>query len=160
EAEVPQLKGSAAERDGPLGVERFVRQHRVRIIDHGKPLLGPLVRDHGRPGVLECFAASDVVKVVVAIDQILDRLVSDLLNFVDIRLSTGRPAISNGVGSYHPVIGNDEHRLMVDIAEDVNVAGPFDLSRLDRWPAWLSRLALSRTWSRGEQTSGGGRRGK
>src|SRR5262249_59153835 len=94
------------------------------------------------------------------VSLVLDRLIGDLLDFVDIRLSAGRPAISDWVGGNHPSFGDDKHRLVVDVAEDVDVVGAFNLDGLDRWPAWLSRLGLSKRWPGGEQDRSGGGRGK
>src|SRR5262249_14357037 len=128
--------------------------------DFRRTLLSPLVSNHGRASILEGFAAGDVIEVVVTVDQVLDRLIGDLLDFVDIRLSAGRPAVSDWVGGNHPGFGDDKHCLVVDVAEDVDVVGAFNLDGLDRWPAWLSRLGLSKRWPGGEQGRSGGGRGK
>ncbi len=92
QAEVRQLQRGVAERDRPAGIHRLVGQDRVRILEHGQPLGRPLVRDDRGAGVLERLAARDVVEVVVAVDQVLDRLVGDLLDLVDVgRAACGRP---------------------------------------------------------------------
>ena len=126
--------------------------------DHLQPLGRALVRDHPRAGVLERLAARDVVEVVVAVDQVLDRLVGDLLDLVDILLPAGRAAIGDRVGRDDAVLGDDEHRLVIAIAEDVDALGPLDLGggdlrplRLSRWPGQQASLRspLRRTqgWS-------------
>jgi hypothetical protein len=56
----------------------------VRILQGLEPRGGVLVRDDPGAGVLERLAAGDVVEVVMAVDQELDRLVGDLLDLVDI----------------------------------------------------------------------------
>src|SRR5262245_32195627 len=76
---------------------------------------------------------------MVAVDQILDRLVGDLLYLVDILLPAGRPAVGDRIGGDHAVVGDDEHRLMVAVAEDVDVVGAVDLFGLDLWPLRLCR---------------------
>src|SRR5262245_23101076 len=104
------------------------------------------MRDYRGAGVLKCLAAGDVVEVMVAVDQILDGLVSDLLYLVDILLPAGRSAVGDRIGGDHAIVGDDEHRLMVAIAEDVDVVGIVDLFGLDLWPLrlcrrrWLLRL--------------------
>ena len=142
-----------------LVVEGLVGQHRVRVLEHGQPLLGPLVRDDGGARVLERLAAGDVVVVVVAVDQVLDRLVGDLLDLVDVGLPAGRPAVGDRVGGDDARLGDDEHRLMVAVAEDVDVVGAFHLGRLDGWPGGRGRLrglgsgwrSLRKTVADGEQ---------
>ena len=138
-----------------LVVEGLVRQHRVRVLEHGEPLLGPLVRDDGGAGVLERLAAGDVVVVMVAVDQVLDRLFRDLLDLVDVGLPARRPAVGDRVGSDHAGLGDDEHRLMVAVAEDVDVVGAFHLGRLERraggcgrrrgW-VWAAGGACAKLW--------------
>src|SRR6185295_18165713 len=97
------------EVDGPPGVEGLVGQYRVRVLEHGQALFGPLVGDDGGARVLECLAAGDVVVVVVAVDQVLDRLFRDFLDLVDIGLPTRRPAIGDRVGGNDAGLGDDEH---------------------------------------------------
>src|SRR5215475_12694983 len=85
------------------------------------------VRDDARAGVLERLAAGDVVVVVMAVDQIFDRLIGHLLDFVDIGLTTSRAAIGNRIGGDHARLGDDEHRLMIAVTKDVDVVSAFDL---------------------------------
>src|SRR5262249_61693582 len=89
--------------------------------------------------VLEWLAAGDVVEMVMAVDQELDGLVGDLFDLGDIVLSTGRPPVGDGIGRDDAVPGNNEHRLMIAVAEDVNVVGAFDLGGLDLRPLLLLR---------------------
>ena len=113
-----------------------------------------------RASILEGFATGDVVEVVVTVDQVPDRLVGDLFDFVNIRLSASWPAVSDWVGGNHSGVGDDEHRLVIDVAEDVDTVGAFNLGRLDRLSARLSRLGLSKGCPGGEQARSGDGRGK
>ena len=107
-------------------------------------------------GVLECLAAGDVVEVVVAVDQVLDRLVGDLLDLVDVGLPAGRPAVGDRIGGDHAGLGDDEDRLMVDVAEDVDVVGALHLGRLDRWPCRCGRWrGLGGRWRLGKAVADG-----
>ena len=76
---------------------------------------------------LERLAAGNVIVMVMAVDQILDRRLGDLADLVDIGLRRLRPAIADRVGRDHAVLGDDEHRLVVLIAEDIDVVGALDL---------------------------------
>src|SRR5262249_9721940 len=100
----------------------------------------------------------DVVEVMVTVDQILDRLVGDLLYLVDILLPAGRPAVGDRIGGDHAVVGDDEHRLMVAVAEDVDVVGAVDLFGLDLWP--LRRVGRHRVLGRCRYGQGGDHRGR
>ena len=134
-----QFERRAAELDHLLVADRLVRDDGVRILQHLEPLGRVLVRDDPRAGVLERLAAGDVVEVVVAVDQVLDRLVGDLLDLVDILLPAGRAAIGDRIGRDHAVLGDDEHRLMIAIAEDVDALGAVDLGGRDLRPLRLLR---------------------
>ena len=94
-------------------------------------LLRPHVRNDFGAGVLEGLATSDVIKVVMAVDQILDRLIRHLLDLVDVALSAGRLAVGNRIGGDHTRLGDNEHRLMIDIAENVDVVRAGHLGRFD-----------------------------
>ena len=132
EAEVFQLERGAAELDRPaIVVDHLVGKRRIRVLEHGKALLGPLVRDDRGARILEGLAAGDVVVVMMAVDQELDRLVGDLLDLGDIVLPAGRSAVGDRIGRDHAVFGHDEHRLMIAVAEDVDVVGALDLRSLD-----------------------------
>jgi len=78
--EIEQFDRGAAERDNSLIAYRLVRQRRVRVFERSQMLRDLLVRDDRGPSVLECLAAGDVIVVMVAVDQIFDRLVGDLLD--------------------------------------------------------------------------------
>jgi hypothetical protein len=93
-----------------------------------------LVRDDRGPSVLECLAAGDVIVVMVAIDQIFDRLVGDLLDLVDVLLAAVWPTLGDRIGCDYAVLGDHEHRLMVTVAEDVDVISALDLRGLDLRP--------------------------
>src|SRR6266404_9544008 len=101
EADVAQLERRVTERDRALGVYRLVRQDRVRILEYRQALLGPLVRNDRGAGVLEGLAAGDVIEVLVAVDQVLDRLARDLLDLVDVGYDGLRTAVTDRVGRDH-----------------------------------------------------------
>ncbi len=137
EAEIVQLERGAAELDGLLVADRLVRNDGVRVLQHLEPLGGILVGDHLGARVLERLAARDVIEVDVAVDQVLDRLVGDLLDLVDILLTAGRAAVGDRIGRDHAVLGDDEHRLMIAIAENVDAFGAVDLGGGDLRPLRL-----------------------
>ena len=128
-----------------FAVERLVGQHGIWVLQDGKPLFRSAVRDDSGAGILEGLAAGDVIEVVVAVDQVLDRLAGDLLDLVHIGLSARRPAVGDRIGGDHAGLGDDEHRLMVDVAEDVDVVGALDLGRLDRR---ATRRGAGGVWAR------------
>src|SRR6516162_1129410 len=109
-----------------------------------------LVRDDGGSGVLECLAAGDVVIMMIAVDQIFDWLVRDLLDFIDILLAAVRPAVGDRIRCDYAVLGDYEHRLMVAVAKDVDVLGAVDLRGLDLRPL----LRLRRHAEYADQHSG------
>ena len=113
------------------------------IFQHGKPLFGALVRDHPGAGVLERLAAGNVVVVMVAVDQILDRLAGDLLDLVDVGLAAGRPAVGDWIGRDHARLGDDEHGLVVAVAEDVDVVRALHFGRGKGRRRWR----LRQTWA-------------
>jgi len=140
EAEIFQLERSATELDRATGAADYlIGERSIRILEHGEALLGPPVRNDGGPGVLERLAAGDVIVVVVAVDQELDRLVRHLLDLGDVILAAGRPAVGDRIGRDHAVFGDDEHRLMVAVAEYVDVVGAVDLGGLHLRPLCLLR---------------------
>src|SRR5262245_39412899 len=131
ETEIFQLQRGAAELDGPaVAADHLIGKRRMRILEHRQALLRPPVRDDGGAGVLERLAAGDVVEMMMAVDQVLDGLVGDLLDLGDIVLPAGRPSVGDRVGRDDAVPCNDEHRLMIAVAEDVNVVGAADLGGL------------------------------
>src|SRR5215831_6725496 len=107
ESEVGQLKGCAAEgKNSLLLVNRLVRQRRRRILDHDEPFLGPLVGNDLGACVFEGLAAGDVVEVMMAIDQVLDRLVSDFFDLVNVGCYRLRPSVTDGIGGDDAVSGD------------------------------------------------------
>ena len=136
-----QLERRAAELDrAALSPIVSSGSTRVRIVQRLEALLGAAVRDEGGAGVLERLAAGDVIVVVVAVDQVFDRLVGDLLDLVDILLAARRPAVGDRVGGDHALLGDDEHRLVVAVAEDVDVVGAVHLAGFDLGPCRRLRL--------------------
>src|SRR5262249_24988387 len=95
------------------------------------------VRDDGRARVLEWLASSDVIVMMMAVDQVLDRLVGNLSDLGDVVLAAGRPAQCDRIGRDHTIFGDDEHRLMIAGAEDGDVLGTLDLGRFDLRPLCL-----------------------
>jgi hypothetical protein len=103
EAKVFQLERSAPEFDGATAiVDDLIGKRRVRILEHGETLLGSPMRDDGGAGVLERLAAGDVIVVMMAVDQILDRLVGHLFDLRDVILPAGRPRQSDRSRSRRP----------------------------------------------------------
>src|SRR3954451_10889825 len=132
EPKVLQFERGTAELDRPaIVVDHLIRERSVGVVEHGEAFLRPLVRDNGCARIFEGLAAGDVVVVVMAVDQEFDRLVGNLLDLGDIVLPAGRSAIGDRIGRDHAVFGDDEHRLMIAIAEDVDVVGALDLRGLD-----------------------------
>ncbi|MCD9295934.1 hypothetical protein LUR18_25515 [Bradyrhizobium diazoefficiens] len=84
------------------------------------------MRDEGGAEILEWLAAGDVVVVMMAVDDVFDRLVGDRLDRVDIGL--GGSQVGDRVGCDHALRRHHEHRLMAAIAEDVDIVGAVDLS--------------------------------
>jgi hypothetical protein len=70
----------------------------VRVLDRVEAFPGPLVGDDDGAGVLERLASGDVVEVVVAVDQVLDRLGRDLLDLVDVGDDGLRAPVADRVG--------------------------------------------------------------
>ena len=153
EADVTQLERRVAERDRPLGIHGLVRQNRVRILQDRQALLGSLVRDDSRASVLEGLAAGDVVEVMVAVDQILDRLARDLLDLVDVGHHRLRAPVADRVGGDHARGGDHEHRLMVAVTEDIDVIGALDLGGRERGRRGLLGPG-DRSQARGDQRAG------
>jgi hypothetical protein len=70
---VHQLKSCSAEFEGALGIDDLVRNDNVAAFEGGEALFGAAMSDDGRAGVLERLAPGDVIVVMMAVDQILDR---------------------------------------------------------------------------------------
>ena len=124
---IGQLQRGAAEGDHALVIHHFIGQRRERVLQYSEAFFRPFVRDDDGAGILERFAAGDVVVVVMAVNQVFDRLVGDLFDFVDISGHRLRPAVADGVSGNHAGGCDDEHRLVVAIAEHIDVVGAFDL---------------------------------
>src|SRR4029453_5769541 len=130
--EIAELERGVAERDRPIVAHRCVRQHRVRILDLVEALPGPLVGDDHGARVLERLAAGDVIEMVGAVKQVLDRLARDLLDLVDVGHHGLRAAVADRIGRDHAGRRDDEHGLVVSVAEDVDVVGAVDLGGRER----------------------------
>ena len=77
-ADVDQLERGAAELERALAIDDLVGNDDVAALECREPLLGAAMRDDNGARVLERLAAGDVIVVVVAVDQILDRRLGDL----------------------------------------------------------------------------------
>src|SRR5688572_18846703 len=96
-SDIGQLQRSSAQRDGSLTVDGFVRYDGVRLLQGLQALLRPSVRDDSRTSLLECLPSGDVIEVMVAVDQIANRLVGDLANFGQVLCAALRAAVPDGV---------------------------------------------------------------
>src|SRR6478609_7226927 len=124
---VNEIERRAAKLDRTFAVYHLIGNDEVRGLQLGKPLFGAAMRDDGRALVLEHFAAGSVVVVMVAVDQVLDRRLGDLADLVQIGFCRLRAAIADGIRDNHAGGRHDEHRLMILIAEDVDIIGAVDL---------------------------------
>jgi hypothetical protein len=132
EAEIFQLERGAAQLDRPaIVIHHLIGKRRIRVVEHGKALFGTPVRDDSGARILKGLAACYMVVMMMAVDQELDGPVGDLLDLGDIVLPASRSAIRDRIGRDHSIFGHDEHRLMVSVAEDVDVVGTLDLRSLD-----------------------------
>src|SRR5262244_4319352 len=96
-----ELERCVAERDRPIIIHGLIRNYGVRILEPLEALLGVLVRDERGAGVLEGFAAGDMVIVVMTVNDVPDRLVRDLLDLVDISCHRLRTPVTDGIGRDH-----------------------------------------------------------
>ena len=122
-ADVVELERRAAERDVSLRIDNLVRDDDVIRFECGDASLGILVGDKGRAKILEWLAASDVIEMAVAVNDVFDRRLSHRLDRVDIGLR--RPPFTNRVGGDHARRRDDEHRLMAAITENVDIVRYF-----------------------------------
>src|SRR5262249_22870772 len=135
-ADIVEFERGATERDVPLAANYLVGNDHVIGLERSNAGLGVGVGDKGRAEILECLAAGDVVEMAVAVDDVLDRRLGHGLDRVDIGLC--RPALADWVGRNHPRGRDDEHRLMVAVAKDIDVVG--DLGGGERRRRGLLRL--------------------
>ena len=106
QAGVRELHDLAAEPDDAPGViDKLVGQRRGRVGQFLEPHFRLLVRDDRGARVLERLAAGDVVEVVVAVNQVFDRLAGDLADFRDVVGAAGGPAVGDGIGGDDPLPG-------------------------------------------------------
>jgi hypothetical protein len=68
-----------------------------------------------------------MVVVVVAIDQEFDRGLGNLADLIQVGFRRLRPAVADRIGDDDAGGRHDEHRLMVLIAENIDVIGALDL---------------------------------
>jgi len=120
-ADIVELERGAAECDIPLTVDNLVGDDHVIGLERGDAGLGVRVCDKGRAEVFERLAAGDVVEMAVAVNHIFDRRFGHGLDRLDIGLR--RPPLANRVGRDHARGRDDEHRLVVAVAKDIDVVG-------------------------------------
>ena len=96
--------------------------------------------DDSGTGIFERLPAGDVVEVVMAVNQVSDRPVGDFPDFGDVGSASLRSAVRHRIGGDDSVAGDEEHRLVIAVAEDVNVVGAVDFGRRNLWR--LRRLTL------------------
>ena len=72
-ADVVELERRAAERDVYFKIDNLVRDDDVIRFECGDASLGILVGDKGRAKILEWLAASDVIEMAVAVNDVFDR---------------------------------------------------------------------------------------
>ena len=131
---IDEIERGPPELDRALPVHDLIGHDDDGRFQDRQPLLGATVRHHDGAGVLERLAAGNVIVMMVAVDQVLDRRLRDLPDFIEIGLYRLRPAITDRIGDDDAGRRHDEHRLMVLIAKDVDVVGAFDLGgREQRW---------------------------
>src|SRR5262245_35431450 len=135
-ADIVELERGATERDVPLAADYLVGDDHVVGLKRCNAGLGVRVGDKGRAEVLEWLAAGDVVEMAVAVNDVLDRRLGHGLDRVDIGL--GRPTLADWVGGNHARGRDDEHRLMIAIAKDIDVVR--DLGGGEWRRRWLLRL--------------------
>ena len=82
-----------------------------------------------RAGILEYLAAGYVVEVVMAVDNVLDRLVCDLADLVQEKLPSIGPTVGDRIGSNHTLGRDDKHCLVGAISEDIDIIGSLDPGR-------------------------------
>src|SRR5262249_42650854 len=135
-ADIVELKCSATERDVPLAADNLVGVDDVIGLKCCTAGSGVRAGDKGRAEVLEWLAAGDVFEMAVAVNDVLDRRLGHGLDRVDIGLC--RPTLADWVGGNHARGRDDEHRLMVAIAKDIDVVR--DLGGGEWRRSWLLRL--------------------
>ena len=84
EADIAELERGVSELNRPAGVDGLIGQYRGGILEHREARFRPRMRDDGGPRLLERLAARDVIEMVVAVDQVLDRLRRDLFDLLQI----------------------------------------------------------------------------
>jgi len=120
-ANVEQFQRGAAERDDFAVVDDLVGHDDIRGLQRLDAFLGIAMRNEGRAQILERLTASGVVEMTVAVNDVFDRRLGHGLNGVDIGFC--RPPQADRIGGDHACRRDDEHRLMTDIAEEVDVVG-------------------------------------
>src|SRR5262245_53075852 len=97
------------------------------------------MRNERRTKRLERLAASDVVVMMMAIDDVYHWLIRDLLDLIDIGGNGLRTSESDWIGRDYSITRDDEHRLMSGVTVDVNVFGMIQDGKLRGLP-WARLL--------------------
>lgn len=73
------------------------------------------------------FRQFHLLLLMMAVDDVPDRLVSDLSDLINVSCHGLGPTVSDRIGSNHARRGNNEHGLVIAVAKDVNVISAVDL---------------------------------
>lgn len=92
-----------------FAVHHLVRNNNVQAFKLRKPFLGAAVRNHSSAGILEHLAAGNVVIVVMAVDQVLDRRFGDLADFFQIGFCRLRAPVADRIGDDYACWRDNEH---------------------------------------------------
>src|SRR5688572_8991208 len=125
-SDISQFERRSAQYDGSLAIDGFVRQDGVRLVADLEALLCSSVCHNARAGLLECLATGYVIEVVVAVNQIADRLVGNLADFRQVLRATLRAAVTDRIRHDDTVVGDDEHRQAVGVAKGIDVLCSLD----------------------------------
>jgi len=92
-AGIYEVKRRSTELDRALTVDNLVGDNDIEAFELGQPFFSSAMRDDGRACILEYFATGDVVIVMMAVNQILDRRLRNLADFVQMGVfaACGRP---------------------------------------------------------------------
>jgi hypothetical protein len=97
-----QLERRAAEADRPVVSDGLVGKRRIGVVQYGQPIPDALMRDDRRTGVLERLTPGDVIEMMVAVNQVTDRLIRDLPDLFDIDLRRFAARVTDRVGRMTP----------------------------------------------------------
>ena len=123
QAEIRQLQCGATKCNRPIIVYCLVGNYGMRILEPFKTLFGFLVRDERGAGVLEGLTAGYMVEMMMAVNDVPDRLIRDLLDFVQVSGHRLGPSVAYRIGRDHALLGDDKHCLRAAVTKNINVLG-------------------------------------